>query len=92
MLRDIGNEVLNVNELAKQTALKLIIDSYVAQKGSTTQFNVLKSTLLHLEKHHLTQRKKDVNIVHHETEDTNAKAFTRPNAIKMTKTPASAPA
>jgi len=36
MLRDIGNEVLNVNELAKQTALKLIIDSYVAQKGSTT--------------------------------------------------------
>lgn len=83
MLREVGQEVLSVNEMAKQTAMRLLIDAYVVQKGSTTQNNILKSTLLHLEKLHLQQRKKDINVVHHETEDTNAKAFTRPNAIKM---------
>lgn len=65
LLWDIASETTGLNEFAKQTALRILLDAYAQQKGSSTQAANLNSTLLKMQTKHIGERKKDVHIIHH---------------------------
>lgn len=85
LLTDISTEVNNVNEMAKNTALNVIIGAYQAQKGTSSSEKKMTQAALAMQRKQNKDKKKDQNVVHHNTEETGKKAFTRPNQIKQDK-------
>ncbi|CAI2368323.1 unnamed protein product [Moneuplotes crassus] len=66
MIRDIATEAQNVNELAKMTALNIIIKSFKVQKDSNMEDNQLAGMIMSMQNQQNKEKKKDLHRIHHQ--------------------------
>lgn len=65
MIKDITSEVNNINEMAKLTALNIIVKPFKVQKDSEMDENSLAGILMNMQMQQVKEKKKDIHKINH---------------------------
>ncbi len=82
MIKEIVGEVNGINEMAKLTALNIIVKSFKVQQESDMDENTLAGVLMNMQQQHNKERHRDIHKIHHKLVAASNKVFMRPNNIK----------
>ena len=82
MLKEIAGEANNVNEMAKLTALNIIIKSFKIQTESEMDENTLAGILMGMQMQQVKEKQKDIHKITHTLTAAGKNVFMRPSNIK----------
>ena len=83
MLREVATEANNVNEMAKMTALNIIIKSFKVQKESSMEENALAGIIMSMQSQQTKEKKRDIHKINHQLLAAGKNVLTNPNNIKI---------